>query len=230
MQLQACPTTVSAGEHQCGRTCQFRAQRVRGVSMGGRVSILGHPHRAGQIRIVAIDGTPSRNATGDIATGPGSKALFHVLARRPGEVSRRTWHALRYCGGSAGWLSCPLELAMATLLRNAAQAAEEERYANSICNRRTTGLLHPEALAIPASIHRICNVETAPGRRPGVHKRGAGQALAIAGPAQAETCSACRQRIAAGSSCCTGCGSRLVRFGQATDRHAALATPPEPSG
>lgn len=194
----------------------------------GRVLVLSHPELAGYLKIVATGGEEPSGEEGGITTGSQCKPVFHIIVGRPGEVSRRAWHELRHCGGKAGWLRCPAEFAITTLLRVAVQAAEEEKYTASVRSGPTARLGETAALVSPASLHRIREVEPMEGDLAGYHVKGAGQGLAIDGPAGTEMCSACRNCVPPGAPRCTQCGARLIRFEQATDQFSASATQHEP--
>ena len=95
------PVQAKAVRTRRDTTRPFLFSTVRGfeeVSMSGRVFVLSHPRMAGHLKIIAIGGFQSpTNAALDDMVEPDCQVLFHIMAGRPGEVSRRTWYELRYC-------------------------------------------------------------------------------------------------------------------------------------
>jgi len=181
--------------------------------MSGRVFVVSHPRMAGHLKFIAIGGFQSpTNAALDDTVEPDCQVLFHIMTGRPGEVSRRTWYELRYCLGTAGWLLCPAALAISTVQRIAAQALEEQKRAAWVRSRRI-------ARDVSSGRHTPSNVvcgldglEISGKRLSDFHANRAGQALAIRGPGDKETCSACRGEMPPGLAWCSECNAILIRF------------------
>jgi hypothetical protein len=181
--------------------------------MSGRVFVLSHPWMEGHLKIIAIGGFQSpTDAALDDAVDPDCQVLFHIIAGRPSEVSRRTWYDLRYCQGTAGWLRCPAELAISTVQRIAAQSLEEEKRAAWVRSRRIAKHVGSGPHTHSNSACGPDGLEVSAKRLSDSHANGAGQALAIRGPNEKETCSACRGEMPLGLARCSECDALLVRF------------------
>jgi hypothetical protein len=181
--------------------------------MSGRVFVVSHPWMAGHLKIIAIGGFQSpTDAALDDAVDPDCQVLFHIIAGRPSEVSRRTWYELRYCLGTAGWLRCSAELAISTLQRIAAQSLEEEQHAACVRSRRIAKHVDSGPHTHSNAVCGLDGLEVSAKRLSHAHANGAGQALAICGPGEKETCSACRGEVPPGLARCSECDAILIRF------------------
>ena len=174
---------------------------------------MSHPRLAGHLKIIAFGGPPSpTDAALDGTAAPGCRVLFHIVVGRPSEVSRRAWHELRYYMGTAGWLRCSADLAISTLQRIAVQALEEEKHAAWVRSRR---IARPVGSGPHTQSNAVCGLDgldVSAKRLSDSHANGAGQALAIRGPNEQETCSACRSEVPPGLARCSECNAILIRF------------------
>ncbi|MGY6255548.1 hypothetical protein ACXIVK_18970 [Paraburkholderia caledonica] len=124
--------------------------------MSGRVFVVSHPRLAGYLKIIAFGGIPlPTDATLYDTADPDCQVLFHVVVGRPNEVSRRAWHELRYCPGTAGWLKCSADWAILTLQHVAVEALEEEKHAAWMRSRRRASRAGAEP---PAQSNVVCRL------------------------------------------------------------------------
>jgi hypothetical protein len=181
--------------------------------MSGRVSVVSHPWLAGHLKIIAFGDMQSpTDAALDDAVDPRCQVLFQIIAGRPAEVSRRTWYELRYCPGTMGWLQCSADLAIFTLQRIAVQALEEEKCTARVRTGRITKGIHSKPRSDSSVVSNLHGVEVSAKTLPTVHSHGNGQALAIRGLGERETCSACRSAVPPGAARCAACDAALLRF------------------
>jgi len=181
--------------------------------MSGRVFVVSHPRLAGYLKIIAFGGIPLPTDTAlDDTADPNCQFLFHVVVGRPSEVSRRAWHELRYCPGTAGWLQCSTDWAILTLQRVAEKALEEEKHAAWMRSRQRARRAGAEPPANSDVVCRLNKLRVTAKRRVDSSTKGTGQALAMRAPNQQEICSACRSEVPPGTARCVKCGARLIRF------------------